>query len=715
MARLLLPRLFLSLLILFGALPPRPALAQGENRLGVGDVVTITLPGEEAFANPFKIDREGRIDLPEVGPVDVAGLTVPQASARVRAALAGSFRDLARFNLVIKERRLPLTVLGFVKTPGQIELPAGSTVQIAINAAGGLTQGAQLDHMQLRRAQPNGQIQVITFDYKRYLDSGDSKLLPSLRPLDEIFVPASPLIGNVQIEFDARSLQATGDAGSDGGAVRVFGEVQTSGSYAFKPGMTVMDAILRAGGVTRYAAVDRVRVLPSTGEAILFDLKKYLDSGNQKLNIPLAAGSTIFVPHEVEAVKSGGNVVYIMGEVARPGAFEAAPGTGFFDILANAGGPTRFADQRQIRIIRANGVVDAFDLSTYSEATGQSRGKPPMVSPGDAIFVPEKTNGSEQASWLRTPTSRAIRVLGAVRTPGRYEWSDEMSLVDIVAQSGGPTERGDLTKVQIVQGDGGNAVVFDLKTFLDRGGRLNALPKLRGGYTVSIPQIPASPADVRMQWTQLSVDRSIHILGAIGKPGRYAFEPGLSFLDVLSAADGPSNAADLFNIRVTHRGEPRDRVTKVNLAQFFETGDESLLPRVRPGDVIFVPDRNRNWLEQTSANTVRLLGAVGKPGRYQFSDGMTLLDLLAEAGGPNKDAYQQKIIVVNLSCCASEARVFDLTNFAKTGDFSLLPVVRTGDTIYVPSIEQSDWSIFMSNVRDTVSVLSIIGLLKLLL
>ena len=171
----------------------------------------------------------------------------------------------------------------------------------------------------------------------------------------------------------------------------------------------------------------------------------------------------------------------------------------------------------------------------------------------------------------------------------------------------------------------------------------------------------------------------------------------------------------MFNIRVTHRGEPRDRVTKVNLAQFFETGDESLLPRVRPGDVIFVPDRNRNWLEQTSANTVRLLGAVGKPGRYQFSDGMTLLDLLAEAGGPNKDAYQQKIIVVNLSCCASEARVFDLTNFAKTGDFSLLPVVRTGDTIYVPSIEQSDWSIFMSNVRDTVSVLSIIGLLKLLL
>lgn len=708
-------RLLLVLMLALGTLLPGVAHAQGDIRLGVGDVVTITVPGEEAFAGPFKIDREGRIDLPEVGPIDVAGLTVPQASARVRAALAGSFRDLARFNLVIKERRLPLTVLGFVKTPGQIELPAGSTVQIAINAAGGLAQGAQLDHMQLRRAQANGQVQVITFDYKRYLDSGDSKLLPALRPLDEIFVPASPLMGNVQIDFDARTLQSAGDAGAETGAVRVFGEVQTSGSYAFKPGMTVMDAILRAGGVTRYAAVDRVRVLPTTGEPMLFDLKKYLDSGNQKLNIPLAAGSTVFIPHEVEAVKSGGNVVYVMGEVARPGAFEAAPGTGFFDILANAGGPTRFAETRQIRIIRAAGVVDAFDLAAYTDTSGVARAKPPKVSPGDAIFVPEKTTSPEQAAWLRTPTNRAIRVLGAVRSPGRYDWSDEMSLVDLVAHAGGPTERGDLTKVQIVQGDSGNAVVFDLKAFLERGGRLAAMPQLRGGYTVSIPQIPASPNDVRMQWTSLPTDRSIHILGAIGKPGRYAFEPGLSFLDVLSAADGPSNAADLFNIRVTHRGEPRDRVTKVNLAQFFETGDESLLPRVRPGDVIFVPDRNRNWLELTPANTVRLLGAVGKPGRYQFSDGMTLLDLLAEAGGPNKDAYQEKIVVVNLSCCASEARVFDLTKFAKTGDFSLLPVVRTGDTIYVPSIEQSDWAIFMANVRDTVSVLSIIGLLKLLL
>ena len=129
----------------------------------------------------------------------------------------------------------------------------------------------------------------------------------------------------------------------------------------------------------------------------------------------------------------------------------------------------------------------------------------------------------------------------------------------------------------------------------------------------------------------------------------------------------------------------------------------------------FVPDRNRNWLEESPGNTVRVLGSIGKPGRYRFTDGMSILDLLAEAGGPTKEALQEKIVVVNLSCCGNQARLFNLVDFAKSGDFSKLPVVRAGDTVYVPSVEQSDWKIFMDNVHDTISVLSIFALLKVLL
>jgi protein involved in polysaccharide export with SLBB domain len=701
-------RRLLALLLLavglFAAVAPARAQTNGAARLGPGDVLQIVLPGEEAFASPFQIDRAGNVTLPEAGEVSLSGLTVAQARERVRAVLAPTFRDLGRLNVILRERRLLLTVGGFVRTPGPVELPAGSNVQMAIAAAGGLAAGAQLDRVQVRRGG-----QAITFDYKRYLDTGDDRILPALRSLDTVFVPASPLTGNVEVPFDARTLTAAGDAADDRNAVRVFGEVNQPGSFGHRQGMTVMDAIIRAGGVTRYAGTEQIRIIAG-GEPRPFNLKAFLDTGNAALNPAVAPGTTIFIPAQTEEVRQGPRVVYVMGEVQRPGAFEMRPGAGFFDVLANAGGPSRFAETRQVRIIRADGRrVEAFDLGGFIERGG---GIPPAINPGDGIFIPEKTQGTEQASWLRTPPSRAVRVIGAVRAPGRYEWSDEMSLLDLLAQAGGANERGDLANIQVVTADqGGRTIRFDLRRFLEGGGSFRALPQIRAGMTVNVPELPQSPTDSRSQWVQQSADRSIYVMGAVGKPGRYAFEESLSFLDIISAADGPTNAADLLNIRVAHRGEGRDRVSRVNLARYFETGDETLLPRVRPGDVIFVPDRNRNWLEQSPGSTVRVLGAVNRPGRYQFTDGMSILDLLAEAGGPNRDALQERIVVVNLSCCADQARSFDLPAFARSGDVTRLPVVRPGDTVYVPTSAQSDWRLFFDSVRDIVTMLSVIALL----
>jgi protein involved in polysaccharide export with SLBB domain len=699
-------RRFLALLLLaIGVIAgSAPALAQQNGqRLGPGDVLQIVLPGEDAFNNPFQIDRESNVTLPEAGAVNLTGLTIAQARDRVRVALAPTFRDLGRLNVILRERRLLLNVGGFVRTPGPVELPANSNVQMAIAAAGGLAAGAQLDRVQVRRGG-----QTITFDYKRYLDTGDDRILPALRSLDTVFVPASPLTGNVEVPFDARTLTAAGDAAEDRNAVRVFGEVNQAGSFAHRQGMTVMDALMRAGGVTRYAGTEQIRII-TNGEPRPFNLKAFLDTGDARLNLPVAPGTTIFVPVQTEEVRQGPRVVYVMGEVQRPGAFEMRQGAGFFDVLANAGGPSRFAETRQVRIIRADGRrVEPFDLGGFIDRGG---GVPPTVNPGDAIFVPEKTQGAEQASWLRTPPGRSVRVLGAVRAPGRFEWSDEMSLLDLLAQAGGANERGDLSAIQIVAAEGGRPVRFDLRRFLETGGSVGALPRIRGGMTVNIPELPQSPTDSRAQWVQLSADRSIYVMGAVGKPGRYAFEESLSFLDILSAADGPTNAADILNIRVAHRGEGRDRVSRVNLARYFETGDETLLPRVRPGDVIFIPDRSRNWLELAPGATVRVIGAVNRPGRYQYTDGMTLLDLLAEAGGPSRDALQERIVVVNLSCCSDQARSFDLPAFARTGDVTRLPVVRAGDTVYVPTSSQSDWRMFFDGVRDIVTMLSVVALL----
>ncbi|MFA0521145.1 polysaccharide biosynthesis/export family protein, partial [Vibrio sp. 10N.222.55.E8] len=99
------------------------------------------------------------------------------------------------------------------------------------------------------------------------------------------------------------------------------------------------------------------------------------------------------------------NTVYVMGEVAAPGAFEGKKGATFMDILANAGGPTRFAESRQIRVIKSNGRVLKFDLAAYTERLANSA--PPTIQAGDAIFVPEKTDMNEK-SWLKITPDRAV-------------------------------------------------------------------------------------------------------------------------------------------------------------------------------------------------------------------------------------------------------------------------------------------------------------------
>ncbi|WP_271274187.1 SLBB domain-containing protein [Aliamphritea hakodatensis] len=687
------------------------SLQAGTPELRPGDLLQIKFPGESSFDKPFQLDHQGSINLPETGPLNLNGQSISEARELIRATLAVIYRDLDNLDLVLMERRLSVIVLGYVKTPGPVDLPLRSNVQMAINHAGGLAQGAQLDKLQIRR---NGKL--IEFDYKHYLDSGNLSVLPKLQPMDTIFVPASPLIGNVQVEFDARTLTASGDAGEGDTAIKVFGEVHRPGTFAFKGTPSVMDMIMRAGGVTRYAGIEQIRVIHN-GQPFPFNMREYLDTGNQELLPEILAGDTIFIPQASDQVQGGARTVYVMGEVFKPGAMEMKEESSFYDLLATAGGPTRFAETRQIRILRADGAVEPFDLQGYID--GQKRGQIPSINPGDAILVPEKSDMNEK-SWLDIHPNRAIRIIGAVNRPGRYEWAPEMTLMDLIAHAGGPLAGADTAHLQVLTASHKKgkrhmteSIAFDLKRFLDKGGDIRQIPRIHAGDTVVVPELPKDPNDNRSQWVRQSSERSIYIFGQVGAPGRYAFNDELNFLDILSAAQGPTARADLSNVRITHRGSGSDEVTHLNLHNYFHTGDETMLPMVSTEDVIFIPERDRAWLEKPKETVVRVLGAVQRPGRYSFDSNMTILDLLAEAGGPQNNALQDRILVVNRIDGEAHSRLFDLVAFAKTGDYSKLPVLQAGDTLYVPSREQSNWHRFVSTLQESVTVISFAKLLGL--
>ncbi|UTZ25349.1 sugar ABC transporter substrate-binding protein [Vibrio campbellii] len=676
------------------------AWADENDVVRVGDLVQINLPGEASLNKGFQVDKRGRINLPEIGPIFVAGYNEAQLQNVITDNLKTAFRDVDNVRVFVKEQQLLISVQGYVVKPGEYTLPSGSNIQMFLYEAGGLRAGAQLDKIIVKRGNRS-----IEFDYKLFLDTGDDSKLPALESLDVLFVPASPLVGNIEQEFDAAKFANSGDSADSARAIKVFGEVNAPGSFTYKPNTTLVDVIMRAGGVTRYASVEQIRVI-TNNTPVMFNLKRYLDSGDQSLLPEVLPGTTIFVPKQEEEIKAGANVVYVMGEVAHPGAYEGKKGASFMDILANAGGPTRFAESRQIRVIKADGGVISFDLTSHTE--GLSNQRVPAVGPGDAIFVPEKTDMNEK-SWLKVAPSRAVAVMGEVVRPGRIEWSDEMDLIDLIAHVGGPTRRADTSKVEV--SNNGKVTKFDLDKYILQGSPHSKLPRVSAGTVVRVHALPDDPSDNKSQWVSQSSDASIYVFGQINAPGRYRFTTEMHFLDILSAADGPTKDADIHNIRVTHRGLGYAKVSKLNLSLYFETGDESILPDVRPGDTIYIPEKDRNWLDRSKESTVRVLGEVHSPGRYVFNDNMTILDILAEAGGPSDSAYVEKISVVNMSCCQGQARVFNLAEFSKTANIYDLPVIRAGDTIYVPHKDESFAEKARAGLRDLLQITTTIVLI----
>ncbi|MCG6341351.1 SLBB domain-containing protein [Vibrio fluvialis] len=674
-----------------------------QSYVAIGDMIQVNLPGETQLNQAFLVDRRGAIKLPEIGSIFVAGYSEEQLTNEVKLRLGEVYRDLTNVEVFIAQKQLIINVLGYVENPGEKVLDQATTIQEAFSAAGGIRSGAQLDKVQLKRGKT-----VTVFDYKQFLETGEESALPSLQSMDTLFVPASPLVGNIEQDFNPTALANAGDSASSNTSIKVFGEVNAPGSFSFKADTSLVDILMRSGGVTRYASVEQIRII-SDNTPTLFNLKKYLDSGDSALLPILKPGSTVFVPKQEEEIKAGANVVYVMGEVAIPGAYEGKPGASFMDILANAGGPTRFAESRQIRIIKANGQVIRFDMVAYTEGSGSS--PLPAIVSGDAIFVPEKLDMNEK-SWLKVTPDRAVNVFGEVTRPGRIEWSDEMDLMDLLAHVGGPTLRADTTRIEIVPSAGNQRMQhFNLDEFIKNGAPRHTLPRINAGAIIRVHDLPQDPSDNKSQWVRQSSDSSIYVFGQVNAPGRYRFTDEMHFLDILSAADGPTGQADIHNIRITHRDKSYARVSKLNLSQYFETGDESLLPKVKRGDTIYIPEKDRNWLERSKESTIRVLGAVNQPGRYQFDDTMTILDLLAEAGGPSKSAYLEKITIVNMSCCQNQARTFDLVEFSKSASIHNLPVLRAGDTVYIPDESESLAAQLRTGIKDIFQMAATVALI----
>ena len=229
--------------------------------IGAGDVLDITVHGHDFGRREYVVGASGEVSFPYVGKVDVSGLSPFGAEAALRDALADGYLVSPQVTLVVSEfKSQRIDVIGAVGKPGVYFLEGPTTVRGLVAKAG----GAQLD-------KSSGQILI---------DRGEQTIRVALDELD----------GEAgQIELKAGDLVNI----DEGSFVYLTGEVKKPGALTFSDGLTLSQAIIRAGGSSELGRLSGSYVLRE-GERISVNLKRILKG--KDADILLQPGDQVVIP-----------------------------------------------------------------------------------------------------------------------------------------------------------------------------------------------------------------------------------------------------------------------------------------------------------------------------------------------------------------------------------------------------------------------------------
>jgi len=245
-------------------------------RLGEGDVLTLQVWDHAELSGPQVVGPDGRITLPVSGELKVAGMTREEATRSVKEMFSKSFESIVvtvRVDQYVANR---VIVLGKVKTPGVLRFDTQPTLLEVLSRAGGLVDDPikNLTHCAVIR----GRDRMAWLDLRALLEGADLTLNLRLRPNDLVLVPE------------------WGDL-----PVYALGQVTKPGPYRWIPGMTVVDVLAQAGGVTRDANSRQIfLVRPSRNERRMIDQNDLVEPF-PGANVAVERGDIVFVPNSVMA------------------------------------------------------------------------------------------------------------------------------------------------------------------------------------------------------------------------------------------------------------------------------------------------------------------------------------------------------------------------------------------------------------------------------
>lgn len=357
---------------------PASATIPPDYALNVGDVLSIGLTGSIEGSADFEINSSGRIFIPRVGPVSLAGVRFRDVRDRVAAAIGRQYRGYDVTVSVNKLRGIRVFVTGFANNPGAYSVNSLSTMVNAVMAAGGPNAGGSFRSVKLYR---NGR-EVADFDFYNLVRGGDRSGDVTLQNEDVLFIPP---VGN---------------------QVAVIGSVNEEAIYETRPGDTIDRALALAGGENNLADNSRL---------ILYRLAERGSVGSRELSResvrfePAVAGDIVQVLSKgslTQPLDRQSVVVRIEGEVNKPGNYFVKPGTPLADVLELAGGLTPRAYVYGSALSRES--VRSQQRTSYLEAVSQletTLASAPLV--GDRTI--DSTERNAQISAARALLDRLKR------------------------------------------------------------------------------------------------------------------------------------------------------------------------------------------------------------------------------------------------------------------------------------------------------------------
>jgi polysaccharide biosynthesis/export protein len=566
--------------------------------VGPGDGLSIDLWGGVSQRFYRTVDREGRVTLPEVGPVLVSGKSLTDVQEEVQRVLRTQFREISADVTLARLRTIRIYEVGDVARPGAYDISSLSTPLNALFAAGGPTPQGSLRIVQHYR----GDQLIQSVDLYDLLLHGVKAGIAPLQNGDTVMVP--PVGPQVSIE----------------------GMVRRPAIYELKDEKTLASVIALAGGLLPAATLRHIEVqrlvahqkqtmlsvdVPETDDdaAVTQKLESFQIQDGDRIRIfPVA-------PYNQDAV-------YLEGHVLRPGRYSYRDGMRVTDLISSYKDVLPEPANSYAEIIRLNTPdfhpsVESFDLA---EALANPSSAP-VLHPLDTVRI---------FSRFDFENPPVVSVLGDVRAPGTYQTSGVIHLSDAVHLARGLEPDAETEDAQVFRSlPGGQVRILSVNLGEALAGVPSANVLLESRDRILIHRSPDAiqPA-------------SVFVEGEVGRPGRYPLTTNMTVADLIRAGGGLTPGADtqvgdLTTYEWAGGTKLSGRQESIQLAAALKGDADANVP-LRNGDVVTVRQL-AGWSDLGASISVR--GEVKHPGTYGIRPGERLSSILERAGGFQPDAY----------------------------------------------------------------------------